>query len=54
MRREYKVKSEKLLKLYIKAKSYEKMIKEIEYSHIYRKKNIRADELSNMGLSFLQ
>ena len=54
MRGEYKVKSEKLLSLYIKAKLYEKMIKEIEYSHVYREKNIRADELSNLGLSFLQ
>ena len=54
MRGEYKVKSEKLLKLYTQAKLYEKMIKEIEYSHVYREKNIRADELSNLGLSFLQ
>ena len=52
MRGEYKVKSEKLLNLYIKAKLYENMIKEIEYNHVYREKNIRADELSNMGLSF--
>jgi ribonuclease HI len=54
MKGEYKVKSEKLLNLYTKAKLYEKMIKEIEYNHVYREKNIRADELSNMGLSFLQ
>jgi ribonuclease HI len=54
MRGEYKVKSEKLLKLYTQAKLYEKMIKEIDYSHVYREKNIRADELSNMGLSFSQ
>ena len=54
MRGEYKVKSEKLLSLYIKAKSYEKMIKEIDFNHVYREKNIRADELSNLGLSFLQ
>ena len=54
MRGEYKVKSEKLLNLYIKAKSYEKMIKEIDFNHVYREKNIRADELSNLGLSFLQ
>jgi ribonuclease HI len=49
---EYKVKSEKLMKLYAKAKEYEKMINKIEYNHIYREKNIRADELSNLGLSF--
>jgi probable phosphoglycerate mutase len=50
MKGEYKVKSEKLMKLYAKAKEYEKMISKIEYNHIYREKNIRADELSNMGL----
>lgn len=54
MRGEYKVKSEKLLKLYTQAKLYEKMIKEIDYSHVYREKNVRADELSNLGLSFSQ
>jgi hypothetical protein len=54
MRGEYKVKSEKLLNLYTKAKLYEKMIKKIDYNHVYREKNIRADELSNLGLSFLQ
>lgn len=52
MKGEYKVKSEKLMKLYEKAKEYEKMINKIEYNHIYREKNIRADELSNMGLLF--
>ena len=41
-----------LNKLYEKAKEYEKMINKIEYNHIYREKNIRADELSNMGLLF--
>jgi ribonuclease HI len=50
MKREYKVKSEKLIKLHEKAKECEKMINKIEYNHIYREKNIRADELSNMGL----
>jgi ribonuclease HI len=50
MKGEYKVKSEKLMKLYAKAKEYEKMISKKEYNHIYREKNIRADELSNMGL----
>jgi ribonuclease HI len=54
MKGEYKVKSEKLLNLYTKAKLYEKMIKEIDYSHVYREKNVRADELSNLGLSFLK
>lgn len=52
MRGEYKVKSEKLLSLYTHAKSYEKMIKDIDFNHVYREKNIRADELSNLGLSF--
>lgn len=52
MKGEYKVKSEKLIKLYEKAKECEKMINKIEYNHIYREKNIRADELSNMGLLF--
>jgi probable phosphoglycerate mutase len=50
MKGEYKVKSEKMLKLYTHAKNYEKLIKEVLYNHIYREKNIRADELSNFGL----
>jgi ribonuclease HI len=50
MKGDYKVKSEKLSNLYTQSKSYEKLIKEVQYNHIYREKNIRADELSNLGL----
>ena len=50
MKGEYKVKSDKMLKLYTQSKSYEKLINEVQYNHIYREKNIRADELSNLGL----
>lgn len=51
MKGEYKVKSEKMLKLYEMAKSHEKMIKQVHYKHIYRADNSRADELSNLGLN---
>jgi ribonuclease HI len=50
MKGEYKVKSEKLSNLYKQSKNYEKLIKEVLYNHIYREKNIRADELSNLGI----
>jgi ribonuclease HI len=51
MKREYKVNSENIKELFKKAKEYEKQIGNVEYLHVYRKDNKRADELSNKGLS---
>lgn len=51
MKGEYKVKSENLYKLYEKAKKLEKQINTVVYSHVYRDKNKRADELSNIALN---
>lgn len=50
MRGEYKVKSDKLLELYTNAKTLCECFKNISYEHVYRDKNKRADELSNMAL----
>jgi ribonuclease HI len=50
MRGEYKVKSEHLLELYNSAKSLALTIPDIEFQHIYRDQNKRADILSNEGL----
>lgn len=50
MKGEYKVKSESLAKLYNKAKEHEKLIDFVSYKHIYREKNSRADELSNLPI----
>jgi len=50
MRGEYKVKSEKLLELYDKSKSLAEYFGNISFEHVYRDKNKRADELSNMAL----
>ena len=50
MRGEYKVTSAAMKPLYDKAKLLEKSFKKISYAHVYRDKNIRADELSNQGL----
>ena len=50
MRGEYKVNSENIKNLYKKAKEYEKMFESVQYLHVYRKDNKRADELSNKGL----
>jgi ribonuclease HI len=51
MKGEYKVNSENIKELFKKAKEYEKQIGNVEYLHVYRKDNKRADELSNKGLS---
>ena len=51
MKGEYKVKSENLYKLYEKAKKLEKQINTVVYRHVYRDKNKRADELSNIALN---
>ena len=47
---EYNVKSENLFKLYNEAKEYQKMFKNITFTHIYRINNKRADQLSNLAL----
>ena len=50
MKGEYKVKAENLYKLYENAKTLEKQFTTVSYNHVYRNKNKRADELSNMAL----
>ena len=50
MKGEYKVKSQNILELYKKAISLAKNIKHIEFMHVYRKDNKRADALSNEAL----
>jgi ribonuclease HI len=50
MKGEYKVKSSNMLALYNEAKKYENLFDEINYIHIYREYNKRADELSNIAL----
>lgn len=47
----YKVKSENLLDIYTQAKDLEKHFDKIDYEHVYRHLNIRADALSNEGLA---
>lgn len=47
---EYAVKSPGLLKLYGQAKELEKGLGKVTYTHVYRHRNVRADELSNLGL----
>ena len=50
MQGKYKVKSENLLDIYQEAKELEKQFDKIEYMHVYRHLNARADALSNEGL----
>lgn len=50
---EYKVKSLSLTTLYEKAKNLSKHIKNIDYLHVYRKDNVRADKLSNDGIQLV-
>ena len=47
----YKCKSINLLELYDKAKSLESNFQKIQYIHIYRKENKRADHLSNLAIN---
>jgi ribonuclease HI len=47
----YKCKSPNLISLYETAKNLEKNFDTIEYKHILRNLNKRADELSNLGLN---
>lgn len=46
----YKVKSEDLKDLYDEVINLKKQFKNIEFNHVYREKNKRADELSNIAL----
>lgn len=46
----YKCKSENLIELYAKATELSKQFKSIEFNHILRNKNKRADELSNKAM----
>ena len=46
----YKCNSPSLQDLYKKAKSLEEQFKTVNYQHIYRKFNIRADHLSNVAV----
>ena len=50
MKGEYKVKSENILELYKTAEQLAKRISTIEFIHVYRKNNKRADALSNEAL----
>lgn len=50
MKGEYKVKSPSILALYQRAKKLEKQFTKIEFIHIYRNENQRADMLSNEGI----
>lgn len=47
MRGVYKVKSENLKGLYTQAKDLASQFEAIEFIHVYREENTRADELSN-------
>jgi len=46
----YKCNADKLVGLYKTAKALEKQIKNVQYAHVLRKFNARADELSNMAV----
>jgi ribonuclease HI len=50
MKGEYKVNSENILELYKVAKNLTLLISNIEFNHVYRKDNKRADALSNEAL----
>jgi ribonuclease HI len=50
----YKCNSENLLPLYNTAKELSKKIIDIQFQHVYRNFNKRADELSNIAISSFQ
>ena len=54
MKGNYKVNSQNLLQLYKKAKELIQLgnFENIDFIHVYRNENKRADELSNLGLNF--
>jgi len=49
----YKVKNENLFELYERATELKKQFSYIDFNHIYRKDNKRADELSNIALQYI-
>ncbi len=51
MKKEYKVNSGILIPLHREALHLSSQIKRIQYEHVYRHNNRRADELSNLGLN---
>ena len=50
MNKIYKCKSPNLLELFVKANELSSKFKSIQFSHICRNRNKRADELSNMAM----
>ena len=50
MKGTYKCRSANLIELYDKAKTLEKEFESIEYVHVLRSNNKRADELSNLAI----
>ena len=46
----YKVKSENLMALYLQAKDLDHWFTKIDYKHVYRTSNKRADSLANMAI----
>lgn len=50
MKREWKVKDEKMIELHREAKELELHFNKIVYNHVLRDKNKRADELSNKAI----
>jgi len=46
----YKVKSQNMITLFQKAKVLERKFEKIEFFHVYRSENSRADDLSNEGI----
>jgi len=50
MKGEYKVKSASLKPMHSEARELSNSIEKIEFEHVYREFNKRADELSNVGL----
>ena len=47
----YKVRSDSMIPLYTRVKELQKKFEKIEFVHVYRDKNKRADELSNIGVA---
>lgn len=50
----YKVKNERLFGLYDKVMKLKSKFTYIDFNHVYRNKNKRADELSNLALEFME
>jgi len=54
MNKLYKVKHPNLFDLYDKVNELKNKFEYIDFNHVYRKLNKRADELSNLALEFIQ